>query len=374
MRRLTRMTVALALGAAACKGESTAKEETVHATVAAKTIVLARQAFTETLGAMGTVAGRPGHVATLSAPAPGRIATVDVAAGQTVQSGQVLIQLEQAPFEAALQSATATFTAAEQAHQRLQRLNAEGIVARKEVEQAAADMAKAQSDVVAARRAAQLSILRAQIAGVVTRMTGTLGASVDPSQPLVEISDPTKVDVLLSVTPNDAGRVHAGAKVTLSAGQSVGGETLGVGTVVDLSSTIDTATRSVTVRVQAPTTRRPLRIGETVFGAIAVSSRASAIVVPLEALVPEGDTYHVFVVDANGVAHEREVKVGGKTSTLAEILEGLKAGERVVTFGAYGVQDSAKVVPPSTAGDTAKSETSDEPAAKTDSAAKPKKP
>ena len=101
------------------------------------------------------------------------------------------------------------------------------------------------------------------------------------------------------------------------------------------------------MRVEAPTTRRRLRIGETVFGAISVGMRPSAIVVPLEALVPEGEEFKVFVVDSNSIAHEREVKVGGRTSTVAEILEGLTAGERVVTSGAYGVADSAKVVPPS---------------------------
>jgi RND family efflux transporter MFP subunit len=190
-------------------------------------------------------------------------------------------------------------------------------------------------------------------------MNATIGASVDPSQPLVEVADPRLVDVLLGVTPTEAARVRPGAKVSLTAGQTAGGEELGIGTVTDLSSTIDTATRSVTARVQAPTTRRPMRIGETVFGAIAVSSHPSAIVVPLEALVPEDDEFHVFVVDANAVAHERPVKVGGKTSSTAEIVDGLKAGERVVTFGAYAVQDGAKIVPATTEGDTAKSESAE---------------
>jgi len=100
----------------------------------------------------------------------------------------------------------------------------------------------------------------------------------------------------------------------------------------------------VAVRVQAPTTRRPLRIGETVFGSIALSTKPNAIVVPLEALVPEGDNFTVFVVDAAGIAHERAVKVGGRSGAGVEITEGLQAGEKVVTYGAYGVQDSAKVV------------------------------
>jgi RND family efflux transporter MFP subunit len=161
----------------------------------------------------------------------------------------------------------------------------------------------------------------------------------------VEVSDPSALDVLMNVTPTDAARVHAGAKVTLAAGQSASGEPLGVGTVVDISGTIDSTNRGVAVRVQAPTTRRPLRIGETIFGQIAVNTSPNAIVIPAEALVPSGETFTVFVVDPNGIAHAREVKVGGKTDTAVEITDGLHAGERIVTTGAYGVQDSAKVVP-----------------------------
>jgi RND family efflux transporter MFP subunit len=164
--------------------------------------------------------------------------------------------------------------------------------------------------------------------------------------------------------------VHPGIKVGLSAGQSLNGEPLGVGTVVDVSGTVDSTNRSVAVRVQAPTTRRPLRIGETLYGEIAIATRGAAIVVPLEALVPNGDDYKLFVVDGNGTAHEREVKVGGKTTTSAEITEGLKAGERVVTYGAYGMQDSAKVVPLRPADTSAAAAKADKPE-KSDKPAKP---
>ena len=99
------------------------------------------------------------------------------------------------------------------------------------------------------------------------------------------------------------------------------------------------------MRVRAPTTRRPLRIGETIFGAIAVQTNPAAIVVPLEALVPNGESFRVFVVDPTGTAHARDVTVGGKTDAVAEITSGLRAGERVVTYGAYGVDDSAKIAP-----------------------------
>jgi len=181
--------------------------------------------------------------------------------------------------------------------------------------------------------------------GVVTRVGATLGATADPTLVLVEIADPNTLDILFNATPTQAGQVQRGAKVTLSAGQSASGEPLGVGTVVDVGGIVDTLSRGVTLRAQAPTTRRPLRIGETVFGEIVAVVRAQAIVVPIEALVPDGEEFKVFVVDAAGTARARTVEVGGRTDKVAEITSGLTVGERIVTYGAYGIEDSAKVVP-----------------------------
>lgn len=355
MARIRIGVIAAAVALAAChkeEGEASATQPSVGA----KTIVVSTAPFVETLGAIGTVTPRVGHIASLSAPAQGRVDRVLVTPGRAVQQGESLIELDQAPFRASLDAAQATFDAAEKANERQQRLAQEGIVPRKDAETAAADLAKARNDLVNARRTANLSIIRAPIAGVVTRVVATIGATVDPTQSLIEISDPRMIDIILSVTPADAARVRPGARTTLTAGQSQTGEALGTGSVIDVSSTIDSTTRSVPVRVQAGPTRRPLRIGETIFGSIAIATHASAIVVPIEALVPEGDGFKVFVVDANSIAHARDVSVGGRTATTAEITEGLKAGERVVTFGAYGMQDSAKVVPLATLADSAKSE------------------
>jgi len=341
------LVIASCIAILACKGGAAdeAKSGEAQPVVGVQTAVVTTGPFTETLGAIGTVAPRAGHVAALSAPQPARITHVYVSAGQHVGQNDPLVELDQTPFRAATQSAEATLTAVERAHERAVRLASEGILPRKDVDQAAADLAKARADAATARRAEQLSVIRSPIGGVVTRMTATLGASADVTQPLVEIADQAAVDILLGVTPTDAARIRPGAKVALSAGQNATGESLGIGSVADVGGTVDTTRRSVTVRVQAPTTRRPLRISETVFGQIAVTVHANAITVPLEALVPEGEDFKVFVVDKSGVAHERKVSVGGRTEKVAEITSGLTAGERVVTYGAYGVTDSAKIAP-----------------------------
>lgn len=338
------MTLASFVGACGAGGSN--EEESPQPVVAARTEVVQAQPFTESLGAIGSVVPRAGHVASLGAPAQARISKVLVAFGEHVRAGQTLVQLEPTTFSASVQSSEAALTAAERNHERLQRLEREGIAPRKDVEQAAAELAKARADAVTSRRAAQLATIRSPIGGVVTRMNAALGAMADPAQPLVEIADPSAVDVVFNTTPGEAARVRAGASVALSASESAGAEVIGSGTVVDVGGTVDSASRSVAVRVRVLSPRRPLRIGENVFGRIAIATRANAVVVPIEALVPEGEGFKVFVVDSSGLAQSREVRVGGRTEKVAEIVEGLSAGERVVTYGAYGMDDSVKVVTP----------------------------
>jgi membrane fusion protein, multidrug efflux system len=349
MHILRAFTTAIVLTAAslasACARDGDDEQAAAPPVIAVRTATVAAQPFTETVGAIGSVTARAGHSAALGAPGPARIARVLVTSGQHVAAGDVLVELDQTSFQGAARSAEAQLTASEGAYDRAKRLADEGIVPRKDVEQAAAELAKARADAATARRAAQLSVLRAPISGVVTAVNAVLGATADPAQPLVEIADPSATDVLLSTTPGDAARIHTGAAVELVAGQGAGGESLGHGTVLDVGGSVDSATRSVPVRVRVTTAQRVLRIGETVFGEIATVVRAGAIVVPLDALVPDGDGFKVFVVDARNVAHARPVTVGGRTSRFAEITAGLTAGERVVTYGAYGVEDSAKVVP-----------------------------
>src|SRR5437899_1761969 len=104
--------------------------------------------------------------------------------------------------------------------------------------------------------------------------------------------------------------------------------------------------RAGPVRARVERVARPLRIGESVFGKIVTAVTPRAVTVPVAALVPTagGESFQVFVVDSEQVAHVRPVTVGGRSETMAEITFGLHAGEVVVTNGAYGVADGAKIL------------------------------
>lgn len=342
---LRAMVFALALALALAPGACTkAEEEAGHASaVTATTGIAASGPFRETLTAIGTVVSRPGSVALLSAPAATRVANVLVVVGQAVKKGAPLVEFERAPFEARAASADAVLQAAELAHTRAQRLVAQGIAARREEEQAAVEVAKAKAEAIAARREAQLARLDSPIDGIVTKMTAVLGASVDASQPLVEVADPHAVDVVLTVAPEEAARIHTGARATISVGQGSDATVVGTSEVRDVGGAVDPDSRGVTVRVRGGEMRRALRIGESVTAEVTVAEYAKAVTVPVKALVPDGEGFKVFVVDENGVCHEQSVKVGGRTATVVRIAEGLKAGQIVVVEGAFGMTDGGKV-------------------------------
>ena len=336
----------IALTLTACGTKEETEAAPAAAVVAANTAKATVEPFTRTTSAIGTVVARPGSYAALSAPAPTRVAKVFVAEGQRVARGAPLVEFEQVGFTMAASAAQSALTAAERNHERAQRLAREGILPRKDEEAAAAELGRARSDAALARREQQLSVLRSPVSGVVTRMTAVLGAPADAGQVLVEIADPSAFDITLSVAPADAGALRPGARVALFAGEKSRGEPLGDGRVLSVGATVDTTSRAVTIRVAVPKPRRALRLAESVYGEIAVETRPNAVVVPVAALVPEGNGYKVFVVGAKGTAIARDVKVGGRTETLAEILEGLSGGETIVTQGAYGMEDSVKVSRP----------------------------
>jgi RND family efflux transporter MFP subunit len=336
-----RILIAILLIAAGCRKSDPAADPA--AVVQVKTAVAMVQPFEDRVGSIGTVAVHSGHLASLSAPAPARITTVYVSVGQRVSVGTPLIAFEQTPFITAAQSAEAGLIAAQRAYDRARRLADAGIVPRKDAETAATELAQARAAATTARRMAQLAVVRAPISGVVTQLNASIGASADVNQPLVQVADLSALDIVFNVAPADAAHIGAGAAVTLSAGETATGEALGVGRIMSVSATVDSSTRSVEVRAQAPPSARILRIGETIFGQISMGTKPRAIVVPIAALVPIGDGFQVFVVNAANIALARKVTVGRRTDTVAEITSGLSGGERVVTEGAYGVEDSVKV-------------------------------
>jgi RND family efflux transporter MFP subunit len=318
-------------------------EAEVQPVVAAQTVKAEIRSFPVTLSVLGTVSPRPGRSAQLAAPGATRVMRVFAGVGDRVAAGQPLIALDESIWAAQTAQAEAAFLAGQQAYDRATRLVTEGVLPRKDAETAAADLAQRRAALVEARQRQSLAVLRSPIAGVVTQMNASLSQAVDVSQVLAEVMDPTGLEVLFHLSPQEAGSVPVGAAVRVTSGPDSSAIFVGSGTVSGINAEVDTVTGGVDVRATIVSPARVLKVGESVTGTLTIAEHPRSVVIPAEALVPADTGVAVFVVDAQSVAHLTPVTVGARNGKEVEIVAGLKGGETIVASGAYGVADGSKI-------------------------------
>lgn len=185
------------------------------------------------------------------------------------------------------------------------------------------------------------SEIRSPINGVVTERPLYAGETAPAGTPLITVMD---VSTLLAKThlPEDQARllkVGQPATVTLD-----GTEQSFPGTVSLISPALDPGSTTIEVWVKVPNKAGTLKAGAPARVSITSAIVENAIVVPKEAVLtsPAG-TKQVMVVDSNNIAHQREIQTGITDGQNVQIVSGLKAGETVVTTGAYAMADGTKV-------------------------------
>lgn len=167
---------------------------------------------------------------------------------------------------------------------------------------------------------------------------------------LIEIGDPRQLEVVADLLSSDAVRVAVGAAARID---GWGGEkplAAKVRTVEPAGFTKVSALGIEEQRVRVildfeggPEERLRLGHGYRVMAHVAVERVEDAALVPLAALFRRGDTWSVFVADADGRARERVVTIGERTGREAAILTGLEAGERVVLHPSDRVAEGARI-------------------------------
>ena len=183
-------------------------------------------------------------------------------------------------------------------------------------------------------------VLRAPSAGIVTQREATLNEFVDTDAVLFQIDNLERSWIIASVFEKDLATVRTGqsATVRLSAFPGVAFE----GRVTYVSHSIDPATRAAPVRIELDNTPIPqwkelFPIRPGMFGVIelAIETVEVSLGVPTDALLRDEDTEYVFVREDELNFERREVKLGARSGTTVEVLEGLEAGDQVVTAGTF---------------------------------------
>ncbi len=306
----------------------------------------------------GTVAPLPDRDAQIAAQVAGRILRVLVREGDAVTAGQAVARIDAAPLtdeaeqaEAARAKVAAERRNADATKARTERVFEHGIAARQEVDDAvtraeAARAAEGEATAAArrARRQVDRAVLRSPLAGVVVRVMRRPGELVDgtPATPVLEVADPTRLEIVADATAGDLVRVAKGQPAAVTVAVLPG--TTWDAVVAAVSPAVDPATGLGLVRAAiAPGAGRRPPIGVLATVQIAVGPTRRAVLVPGAAirLGPQGDS-QVVICGADGAAHVRAVERGTRQGEEEEIT-GVSAGEKVAVDPVIGIGDGEPI-------------------------------
>ncbi|MGC2460499.1 MAG: efflux RND transporter periplasmic adaptor subunit, partial [Steroidobacteraceae bacterium] len=164
-------------------------------------------------------------------------------------------------------------------------------------------------------------------------------AQAGTSTPLFTIADMSSVWMVGNVREADAGHIHRGQAVEVSV--LAYPDRRFAARVVYVAPTIDPNTHRLTVRAVIDNSDDALKPEMFATFRILTSEGTQAPAVPASAVVYEGDSAHVWVLQSTDAIAIRPIRAGRASDGFVEVLDGLKPGERVVTKGSLFIDRSA---------------------------------
>ncbi|MEO8705949.1 MAG: efflux RND transporter periplasmic adaptor subunit [Kofleriaceae bacterium] len=336
------------------------------------TVAVAERDLQDGVRASAEIRPVAGREARLAAPSAGRVALVEPAPliGMVVTKGQVLAMIsprvgalgDRATLAADVTAAQAEVDAARSGLARAERLVADQAAPAKSVEEARTrvQVAEARLTGTKGRLAAfdagasgagggRVFQIRSPIDGTLVSVEGASGESVEEGQSLFRVVDLGRVWLVANVFEPDLPRVE-GAR---SAWFTIEGYSQAFtiddsnGKLVTIGRVIDPKSRTAPVIFEVDNTAGHLRIGNFAKATIATGAPHKALAIPESAVVDDAGRTVVYVMIEGESFERRPVRLGIRTNGWLEVLEGVAAGDHVVTKGAYEIklQSSAGSVP-----------------------------
>lgn len=336
----------------------------------------------------------------VAAPTAGRVLRITLDPGDPVQAGDVVAELHPAPLDrrsraaaearveaaqanqqtadASVVRARAALAQAEREARRMERLHGAGTAAEEQLERARLEETTRQQELAAARSSANAALhaleearatllaaeggdgaprktcntgescieIHAPVSGRVLRVPERSERVVPAGTPLLEIGDPSSLEIVVDVLSPDAVRIRPGARMLLE--RWGGGSPLAAHVRrVEPSgfkkvSTLGVEEQRVNVIGDLDAAPEGLGDGFRVEARIVVFESPDVVRIPASALFRHGDGFAAFVVDG-GRARRRALDVGERGSGLAEIRSGVMPGERVIVHPSDQVADGVRV-------------------------------
>ncbi|MDP2249143.1 MAG: efflux RND transporter periplasmic adaptor subunit [Hydrogenophaga sp.] len=298
--------------------------------------------------AVGTLRSR--QSVTLKPEVSGRVARIAFADGAQVRAGQLLVQLDDTLQRAELSQAQAQLSIARANLKRNQELVAENFVATRVVEESLANLQVAEAQVALATARMQRMRITAPFNGTVGLRSINLGQYVKDGDDLVNLEDTSLLTVDFRLPERYQSSIASGQVVQVQL-DALPGKTFEA-TVLAVDPLLDANGRSISVRAVMPrSSGADLRPGMFARVLIVFSVNDAALVVPEEAMVPQGGKQFVFLLDEQGqgdakklVSRRVEVEAGVRRGAEVQIVKGVAAGDTVVVAGQQRLQRDGTAV------------------------------
>ncbi|PKO39229.1 MAG: efflux transporter periplasmic adaptor subunit [Betaproteobacteria bacterium HGW-Betaproteobacteria-6] len=295
--------------------------------------------FADDVAAVGTLKSNESVV--LRPETAGRVAAIGFKDGAVVAKGAVLVVFDAAIQDAEVQQARANLALAKSSYERNVELVGKKFLSQQALDSSAATLKVQEAAVRLAEAKAAKMRIKAPFTGMVGLRNVSVGDYLKDGQDLINIEDVATLRVDFKLPENYLGRIGKGQVVEVQSDALPGERFKAVLDAID--PLVDENGRSISARARLDNAKGKLRPGMFVRVRLLFGERKGVLMVPEQAIVPGGQPAVFKVVDDK--ASLVKVKLGVRRAAQVEIVEGLAAGDVVVTAGQLKLRDGAAVRP-----------------------------
>ena len=271
----------------------------------------------------------------------GRIVGLHFQEGQAASAGARLVTIDSTEYEAQTAAVRADLKTEEQRLVRTKELHQQNFISKDalDVQVGAVDRLKARLAEAESRVAK--TVIRAPFSGIVGLRQVSPGAYVKAGTDIVRIENVSSIKVDFRIPENYLSKIRPNQEILVRLDAYPGEEFRG--RVYAVEPVVEERTRTIAMRARIPNKGFKLKPGMFVRVAVTMENRPNAIVIPEQAIWPQGNDSFVFRV-VDGKAQLTKVEIGNRQPGSVEILKGLAANDMVVTDGQIKLRDGAPVV------------------------------
>ncbi|WP_408092328.1 efflux RND transporter periplasmic adaptor subunit [Chryseobacterium terrae] len=266
--------------------------------------------------------------------------------GQYVKAGQTLFRIMPQIYQAELLKAKAEVEQASIELRNASTLSDNNIVSKNERLMAKAKLDAANAEMKLAQIHLSFTDIKAPFSGVIDRIPLKLGSLVDEGDLLTTLSDNTDIYSYFNVSEpeylnyqkNVADRGNQNVNLVMANGDLFNQ----TGEIQNIEGQFDNETGNIAFRAKFPNPEKLLRNGET--GKIRMTlPLKNALIIPQKATYEIQDQKYVFVIDKNGVAKSKNIKVAYELPDIYVVSSGISSDEKILLDGVQKVKDDQKV-------------------------------